>query len=68
MNPIENFWAIIKRKREDKFGPPKNKSELITQVFDIWDNIEVALVQKLADSANKRVSEVLRLNGKISKY
>jgi uncharacterized protein YaeQ len=34
----------------------------------IWDNIEPELMAKLADSANKRVSEVLRLNGNISKY
>jgi transposase len=68
MNPIENLWAIIKARRQKKFGTPKTKSDLITQIFDIWDNIEDSLVEKLADSANKRVSEVLRLNGKISKY
>ena len=38
------------------------------QIFHIWDEIEVDLVSKLADSANKRINEVLGLNGIISKY
>jgi transposase len=68
MNPIENLWAIIKHRRQQKFGVPKSKNDLIEQIFNIWENIEEELVSKLADSANKRVSEVLRLNGNISKY
>jgi transposase/DNA-binding transcriptional MerR regulator len=68
MNPIENLWAIIKARRQKKYGFPLNREELIYQIFDIWDNIEPELVSKLADSANKRVSEVLKLNGRISKY
>jgi hypothetical protein len=42
--------------------------DLIDQIFDIWDNIEHSLVEKLANSANKRVNAVLKLNGKVSKY
>jgi transposase len=44
MNPIENLWAIIKKRRQKKYGLPKTKNDLIEQIFDIWDNIEVALV------------------------
>ena len=68
MNPIENLWAIIKARRQKKFGLPKSKSDLIEQIFDIWDNIEPKLVENLADSANKRVNAVLKLKGKVSKY
>jgi len=68
MNPIENLWAIIKARRQKKFGFPKSKSDLIEQIFDIWDNIDPKLVEKLADSANKRVNAVLKLKGKVSKY
>jgi transposase len=35
MNPIENLWAIIKQRRQKKFGLPKTKAELIEQIFDI---------------------------------
>ena len=68
MNPIENLWAIIKRRRQKKFGVPKTKTDLIDQIFEIWDNIEQEVVDKLADSANTRINVVLNLNGKVSKY
>ena len=68
MNPIENLWAIIKKRRQKKYGFPKSKREIIDQIFDIWDNIEPEIVSNLADSANRRVSEVIRLNGRVSKY
>jgi transposase len=68
MNPIENLWAIIKARRKKKYGVPKSKNELITQIFDIWDNIEMELVHNLANSANKRINAVLKLKGKVSKY
>ena len=68
MNPIENLWAIIKKRRQTKYGTPKTKTDLIDQIFDIWNDIEPELVEKLANSANKRVNAVLKLNGKVSKY
>ena len=66
MNPIENLWAIVKKRRQKKYGFPKTKTELIDQIFDIWENIETKLVEKLADSANTRVNAVLKLKGKVS--
>jgi transposase len=68
MNPIENLWAIIKSRRQKKFGVPQSKNALIEQIFEIWGSIEPEIVENLANSANKRVNEVLKLNGKISKY
>ena len=49
------------------FQRPK-RSQSIEQIFDIWDNIEPELVESLANSANKRVNDVLKLKGKVSKY
>jgi transposase len=68
MNPIENLWAIVKARRQKKYGLPKSKNQLIDQIFDIWDNIEPKLVQNLAESGIKRVKAVLKLKGKVSKY
>ena len=68
MNPIENLWAIIKSRRQNKYGLPKSRNEIIDQIFDIWDNIEPSLVENLANSANKRINLVLKLKGKVSKY
>ena len=68
MNPIKNLWAIIKSRRQKKYGVPKTKHDLIEQIFDIWDNIEDSIIKNLANNANKRVNEVLKLKGKVSKY
>lgn len=68
MNPIENLWAIIKARRQKKHGVPRTKEELIDQIFEIWNDIEPGLIQNLANSANKRVNEVLKLKGKVTKY
>jgi len=68
MNPIENLWAIIKAKRQKKYGVPNTKQDLIDQIFDIWSNIDPKIVENLANSANFRISEVLKLKGKVSKY
>jgi hypothetical protein len=68
MNPIENLWAIIKKNRQKKYGLPKTKSDLIDQIFDVWDNLDPKLVERLADSANTRVKEVLKKKGKVTKY
>ena len=68
MNPIENLWAVIKKRRQKKYGLPRDKEELIVQIFDIWDNIEPEFMLKLANSANTRIKAVLKLKGKVSKY
>lgn len=68
MNPIENLWAVIKKRRQKKYGVPPTKAALIEQIFDIWDNIEQDFINKLADSCNNRVNQVLKLKGKVSKY
>jgi transposase len=68
MNPIENLWAIIKRKRAKKFGIPTSKAMLINQIMDIWDNLEADLIETLAASIKNRLKEVVRLKGKATKY
>jgi len=55
-------------KEAEKFGVPKTKTDLIDQIFEIWDNIEQEVVDTLVDSANTRINVVLNLNGKVSKY
>jgi transposase len=68
LNPIENLWAIIKARRQKQFGVPKNKMELIEQTLGIWEEITETERIKLADSAIKRVREVLKLKGKLSNH
>ena len=68
MNPIENLWAIIKKRRQKKFGIPATKSDLIAQVFQIWEEIEPDLLERLANSAIKRLEAVKIANGNVIKY
>ena len=68
MNPIENLWSIIKKRRYKKFGIPATKYDLIEQIFTIWEEIDLELCQKLAKSVKKRLEEVIRLNGRPTKY
>ena len=68
MNPIENLWAIIKARRKKKSGVPKTREELIEQIFDIWNSIDEELIEKLANSINKRVLAVLKAKGKVTMY
>ena len=68
MNPIENLWSIIKRRRQKKFGMPATRIALIDQIFDIWDNIEPEVIDNLAQSANRRIEAVLKAKGNVAKY
>jgi hypothetical protein len=68
MNPIENLWSIIKKKRQKKFGFCKKKNDLIEQVFEIWNEINDELLDNLTDSIENRLLEVIRLDGRPTKY
>ena len=48
------FWDLVTRR--------------IEQIFVIWDNLKVGLVEVLADSASKRLILCVEAKGKNSKY
>jgi transposase len=68
LNPIENLWAIIKARHQRDFPIPKNKNELIDQIFDIWDNLESELAESLANSFVSRLLKCLERDGKHTGY
>ena len=68
MNPIENLWSIIKKWRQKKFGFVNTKNELIEQVFEIWNEVDNSLMETLTDSIENRLKEVIRLDGRPTKY
>ena len=59
---IENLWSIIKKRRQKKFGFVKTKNELIEQVFEIWNEIDISLLESLTDSIENRLRVVIRLD------
>jgi transposase len=68
LNPIENLWHIVKHRRQKKYGIPLTKDDLIEQVFDIWDNLEPELIEKLCNSAPRRLQACIEANGMQTKY
>jgi hypothetical protein len=68
LNPIENLWAILKRRLYSEPGFPTSKAELIEKVFEKWDSIPVTICEHLVDSMPKRMKEVLKSHGYPIKY
>jgi len=68
MNPIENLWAIIKQRRQKKFGFPNTKKEIIDQIFSVWEDISEELTSSLAESVIRRLHAVLAAQGGNTKY
>jgi transposase len=68
LNPIENLWAILKQRRQKKFGMPSSRDELVEQVFDIWNSLEPELCLSLSKSARKRLIQCIDRNGRATKY
>lgn len=64
LNPIENVWALIKHRLYSLDTFPKNREELIDRVFEIWGDLDLPLLKRLADSVPKRLKEVIKLKGR----
>ena len=61
LNPIENLWALIKRKWQSKYGMSKTKQEFVEQIFEIWDNTPMLEIE------NRLISALLK-KGRQTKY
>ena len=68
LNPIENIWNTIKTRRRKRYGIPKTKQELIDQIFDIWNELTLEDVECCIANMERRLSEVLRMDGRTTKY
>ena len=67
LNPIENLWSILKYKIKRR--PINSKIKLIEEIKKIWDNeISQELCANLVMSMPKRLAEVKKCKGKITKY
>ncbi len=68
LNPIENLWAYIKRKRQQKFGLVTSKVELIDQIFEIWEGLDDEFAWVLSQSASTRLTVCASRNGEHTGY
>ena len=67
LNPIENLWTILKKKVS--LRRPTNTKDLQDAVQSVWClDITMALCKNLVDSMPKRIKQVLKNNGRSTKY
>lgn len=68
LNPIENLWAILKRRLAVHERAPKNMDELWHRVHDEWNNISKENIQNLVESMPNRIKSVKKNKGLWTKY
>ena len=57
LNIIEEIWAIMKRRLQHKEA--RNIKELKEQIEDVWNNINLSLINNLYQSLPKKNIELL---------
>lgn len=68
LNPIENLWAIVKRRLGAYENPPKNVDELWERIQHEWRALDRDIIQKLVESMPKRIESVIKNKGLWTKY
>lgn len=68
LNPIENSWAIWKRKRHLLFGNASNREELKIQAEFIWSTFTKKEAKALVDSFSRRLEAVICAEGGAIRY
>ena len=66
-NPIENLWALLKRRLQ--LRTCRSRAQLIEAIQDVWTNeIQASTFTILALSMPRRLKAVLKSNGNPTKY
>ena len=68
INVIENLWLLLKRKLQTCTGMIKSKNDLFQEIHSIWTSITPAYIQCLYKSIPKRILNVIKLKGHLTKY
>ncbi len=66
LNPIENLWAIVKRKMRDT--RPNNTDDLKAALKAIWASITPEQCHRLITSMPRRIDAVIHAKGGPTKY
>lgn len=66
LNPIENLWNIVKKelREQDTSTLPKLKAA----IEKAWNNLPTGVIHKLVDSVPRRLTEVIKKKGNVTKY
>jgi len=66
VNPVENLWAIIKRRIEKR--KPENLEQLNTFLHEEWNNIDINLLSHLVNSMKTRCLALIESKGERINY
>lgn len=68
LNIIENVWLYIQRKLQSHIHMINSPDELLQQTLQIWQDINLNYVRNLYESLPRRIQQVIRLKGHLTKY
>ena len=68
LNPIENLWGLIVAKVYEGGRQYSEISELKNAILDTSEKISSFQLQKVVDSMPSRIFEVIKANGRSTKY
>ena len=66
LNPIENIWALLKRRIIKKQA--HNKYELIQKAEESWNEISQDIISNVIDSMPRRIQACIDNNGDLTPY
>lgn len=66
LNPIEILWRIVKSKlrEKDTSSVPKLKDAIL----EVWNNLDTDMLHNIVDSVPRRLREVIKRKGNVTKY
>ncbi|GFU84925.1 transposable element Tcb2 transposase [Trichonephila clavipes] len=65
LNPIENLWMHLDTEVRKKVTSKENLKEKLQEV---WNSIDTKITKKLIESIPRRLEEVIKANGLLTKY
>ena len=68
LNPIENVWAIMKRKLRKLDKYPTTADAIFDQLCCIWNGLSSDYLPTLVDSMVSRCSKLKTVSGRSTKY
>jgi transposase len=69
LNPIENMWALLKRRLNEYETATKGMNELYERVTEVWyDQMKREECQKVIESMPKRIKMCIKAKGRWTKY
>lgn len=68
LNPIENCWAMLKRKWARCHRRPSTVNGMMERLEELWQEIPQSAIDRTIDSMPKRLLEVRKSRGWATKY